>query len=107
MRAMIPIFALLGMVCSPGTSQTLAVDPFIGSIEVMKHSVATVACMVVNDVESKILTRRGSAFFISVSGDWERRFKVPPSGGGECPFAAMAVENAPPRRGARPGRCGR
>ena len=70
MRAMIPIFALLGMVCSPGTSQTLAVDPFIGSIEVMKHSVATVACMVVNDVESKILTRRGSAFFISVSGDF-------------------------------------
>ena len=29
---------------------------------------------------------------------WERRFKVPPSGGGECPFAAMAVENAPPHR---------
>jgi hypothetical protein len=43
---------------------TQAIDPFVGTVEAMKHSVAPLVCVAVNGAESKILDRRGTAFFL-------------------------------------------
>ena len=45
-------------------------DPFIEAVEAMKHSVAPLVCVAVNRGESKILDRRGTAFFLSTSGEF-------------------------------------
>ena len=47
-----------------------AMDPFIGIVETMKHSVAPLACVAVSGTESKFLARRGTAFFISTAGEF-------------------------------------
>jgi len=45
-------------------------DRFIGPVETMKHGVAPLACVSVNGMESKLLDRRGTAFFLSTSGEF-------------------------------------
>ncbi len=45
-------------------------DPFIATIEAMKHSVAPVACLEANERETKIIEIQGSAFFISARGEF-------------------------------------
>src|SRR5215831_4638599 len=61
-------------VCTAGSGQNGsvvgAIDPFIGAVETMKHSVAPVTCVVVNGGESKLLARRGTAFFVSTAGEF-------------------------------------
>jgi hypothetical protein len=49
---------------------TQAIDPFIGAVQTMKHSVAPLVCVAVNHAESKLLGRRGTAFFVSTSGEF-------------------------------------
>ena len=49
---------------------TQAIDPFIGAVQAIKHSVAPLVCVVVNHAESKLLSRRGTAFFLSTSGEF-------------------------------------
>jgi hypothetical protein len=45
-------------------------DRFIGTVETMKHAVAPLACVFVNGMESKLLARRGTAFFLSTAGEF-------------------------------------
>jgi hypothetical protein len=52
------------------TPATQEIDPFIEAVEAMKHSVAPLVCVAVNSAESKILDRRGTAFFLSTSGEF-------------------------------------
>ena len=47
-----------------------AIDPFIGAVERMKHSVVPLACVSVNGADSKLLGRLGTAFFLSTSGEF-------------------------------------
>ena len=49
---------------------TQAIDPFIGAVEAMKHSVAPIACVAVKGAESKLLARWGTAFFLSTTGEF-------------------------------------
>jgi hypothetical protein len=45
-------------------------DPFVGAIETMKHSVASLDCLEGSGTEAKIVERPGSAFLISEAGDF-------------------------------------
>ena len=45
-------------------------DPFIGAIETVKRSVASLDCLSVSGSESRILERVGSAFLLSATGDF-------------------------------------
>jgi hypothetical protein len=77
-------------------------DPFIEIVETMKHSVAPLACVAVNGAESKLLARRGTAFFVSTAGAFmtaahvllEMQKNDPP-----CPMTAVIL----PRERWRPG----
>ena len=63
----------LSLCMAPGGQDTpanQAIDPFIGAVETMKHSVAPLVCIAVNGAESKILDRRSTAFFLSTSGEF-------------------------------------
>jgi hypothetical protein len=61
-------------VCTAGAGQNTsvvgAIDPFTGIVETMKHSVAPLACVAANGRESKLLARRGTAFFVSTVGEF-------------------------------------
>ena len=60
--------------CMVGGAQdaqaTQAIDPFIGAVETMKHSVAPITCLAVKGAESKLLARWGTAFFLSTTGEF-------------------------------------
>ena len=51
-------------------SVTASVDPFIGAIETIKHSMGSMDCVAVSGAEAKLVKRIGSAFLISESGDF-------------------------------------
>ena len=76
MKAEITILtAAIGLsLCTPGHGQggpvTPATDPFTGAVETMKHSVAPLTCVDVNGAGSRLLTRRGTAFFVSATGEF-------------------------------------
>jgi S1-C subfamily serine protease len=73
MRPATLMLAVFTTLCSTGKSQVTAaasVDPFIKAIEAMKRSVAMVSCVAVSNADPKLLTRRGSAFFISAAGEF-------------------------------------
>ena len=75
MKTVIAILAAMTMsLCTAGNGQnvlaTSATDPFIGAVETMKQSVASLDCIAANGAESKILERVGTAFFISRAGDF-------------------------------------
>jgi len=73
-------------------AQPATVDPFISTIGAMKHSVAPVACVEVNKGETKILEIQGSAFFISVRGEFVTAVHVIDAMDGvarPCPITAI------------------
>src|SRR5215469_12775596 len=63
------LVGLLFIFCPIGVAQkapaTLEVDPFISSIEKIKHAVASVDCLAASGAESRILERMGTAFLVS------------------------------------------
>jgi V8-like Glu-specific endopeptidase len=69
------------------------VDPFIKTIETMKHSVVSLDCLAVNGAETKILERVGGAFLIS-AGDFltaAHVVKAMQKSERPCPTAAITL----------------
>jgi hypothetical protein len=86
---------------SPPTSPA---DPFIPAIEKLKHAVASLDCLAVNGAESKILERMGSAFVVSVTGDFLTAAHViaeMQKDEGACPTTAITFPADEWRPGAR------
>jgi hypothetical protein len=65
---------MLATLCTGANSQNvppaLEADPFIRAVKTMKHSMAPLVCIDGNARNSVILTRRGSALFISAAGEF-------------------------------------
>ena len=96
MKTAIPIFtAAMAVFCQAGSGQNApapAADRFIETIETMKHSVAPLVCLAVNDDRAKILKRPGSAFFISDAGEFLTAAHVILSmQTAECPVSALMI----------------
>src|SRR5262249_1098246 len=75
MNSAITILAAAALsVCAAGTGQNGsvvgAIDPFIGAVETMKHSVAPVACVVVHVGVAKRRPRRGPPLFVAAGGEF-------------------------------------
>jgi V8-like Glu-specific endopeptidase len=76
MKATITVLtaAITMWVCGDGLSQDAptvpAKDPFAGAVETMKNSVAPLICVTANDAGPQHLSRRGTAFFVSASGEF-------------------------------------
>jgi S1-C subfamily serine protease len=94
----IGLVGLAGIICPTGFAQSpptnTAMDPFIGTVEAMRRSVAPVACMVMQGDEAKILYRAGSAFFISAAGDFLTAAHVIrdiQKGERPCPVSAITI----------------
>ena len=68
------LVGLLWIFCPIGVAQkappALRLDPFIHAIERMKHSLASMDCLIVNGDQAKIVERPGSAIVISEAGDF-------------------------------------
>ena len=69
-------------------------DPFIDAIETMKHSVAPLLCVATDSAKSTLLSRRGTAFFVSAAGEFLTAGHVildMQKGDSPCPVPAIVL----------------